>query len=142
MCLERWRSQAKPTNAFSTCDATRLRSLQQPHANGIDTVGQLIAIGERENFRAPRNVSLLLDRFDERDEIAESGLGGCLAPVLPFDEDMERIRIEQQTWTGTVWVFGWLFTIGYVHLTFWKGVLAILLWPYYIGVALSAFAPR
>jgi hypothetical protein len=55
---------------------------------------------------------------------------------------MERIRIEQQTWTGTVWVFGWLFTIGYLHLTFWKGVLAMLLWPYYIGLALSAVAPH
>lgn len=26
-------------------------------------------------------------------------------------------------------MFGWLLTIGYLHLTFWKGVLAILLWP-------------
>jgi len=57
-------------------------------------------MGERENFRALRNVSRLL------------------------------------------WVFGWPFTIGYLHLTFWKGVLAILPWPYYIGVALSAFAPH
>jgi len=57
-------------------------------------------------------------------------------------EHMERIKIEQQTWTGTVWVFGWLFTIGYLHLTFWKGVLAMLLWPYYIGLALSAVAPH
>ena len=53
---------------------------------------------------------------------------------------MERIRIEQHSWTGTVWAFGWLFTIGYLHLTFWKGVLAILLWPYYLGVAISALA--
>jgi hypothetical protein len=55
---------------------------------------------------------------------------------------MERIRIEQHTWTGTLWFFGWLFTIGYLHLTFWKAVFAILLWPYYIGVAFSAFAPH
>ena len=50
---------------------------------------------------------------------------------------MERIRIEQHSWTGTVWAFGWLFTIGYLHLTFWKAVLALLLWPYYLGVMLS-----
>ena len=54
--------------------------------------------------------------------------------------DMERIRIEQHSWTGTLWAFGWLFTLGYLHLTFWKGVLAILLWPYYLGVAISALA--
>ena len=53
---------------------------------------------------------------------------------------MERIRIEQHSWTGTVWAFGWLFTIGYLHLAFWKGVLAIVLWPYYLGVSISAVA--
>jgi len=37
-----------------------------------------------------------------------------------------------------VWAGGWLFTIGLLHLTFWKGVLAIVLWPYYLGVALSS----
>jgi uncharacterized membrane protein len=30
-----------------------------------------------------------------------------------------------------------LFTIGFLHLTFWKGVLAIVLWPYYLGVHFS-----
>jgi hypothetical protein len=53
---------------------------------------------------------------------------------------MERIRIEQHSWTGTLWAFGWLFTIGYLHLAFWKGVLAILLWPYYLGLAFAAIA--
>jgi hypothetical protein len=49
-------------------------------------------------------------------------------------EDMEKIRIEQHTFMGTVWVAAWLFTIGFLHLSFWKGVLAIVLWPYYLGV--------
>lgn len=34
---------------------------------------------------------------------------------------------------GPVWFIGWLFTIGYLHLTFWKGVLALVVWPYYLG---------
>ena len=46
---------------------------------------------------------------------------------------MEKIKIEQHSVSGTLWFGGWLFTIGYLHLTFWKGVLAIVLWPYYIG---------
>lgn len=46
---------------------------------------------------------------------------------------MERIRIEQHTFMGSVWVAAWLFTIGFLHLGFWKGVLAILLWPYFLG---------
>ena len=35
---------------------------------------------------------------------------------------------------GTLWMIGWLFTIGYLDLKFfWKGVLALFIWPYYIG---------
>ncbi len=34
---------------------------------------------------------------------------------------------------GCLWFIGWLFTIGYLKLTFWKGVLAIVIWPYYLG---------
>jgi hypothetical protein len=38
---------------------------------------------------------------------------------------------------GPVWVIGWLFTIGYLGMPFfWKGVLALLIWPYYLGMAL------
>jgi hypothetical protein len=38
---------------------------------------------------------------------------------------------------GPVWCIGWLFTIGYLHMPFfWKGVLALLIWPYYLGAAL------
>lgn len=34
---------------------------------------------------------------------------------------------------GSIWAIGWLFSIGYLKLTFWKGVLAIIVWPYFIG---------
>jgi hypothetical protein len=35
--------------------------------------------------------------------------------------------------TGSLWFMGWLFTIGYLKLTFWKGVLALIVWPYFLG---------
>lgn len=54
--------------------------------------------------------------------------------------DRERIRIEQHGGLGLLWVAGWLFTIGYGDLSFWRGVLAILLWPYYLGVDLAPVA--
>ncbi len=53
---------------------------------------------------------------------------------------MEKIKIEQHTVSGGVWIALWLFTIGYLKLTFWQGVLAVVLWPYYLGVAFSAAA--
>jgi hypothetical protein len=34
---------------------------------------------------------------------------------------------------GPLWAIGWIFTIGFLKLTFWKGVLAIIIWPYYLG---------
>jgi hypothetical protein len=37
------------------------------------------------------------------------------------------------------WFAGWLFTVGFLHLAFWKGVIAIILWPYFIGLAVSNF---
>jgi uncharacterized membrane protein len=52
---------------------------------------------------------------------------------------MEKIKIENHTFTGGVWFSGWLFTIGFLQLTFWKGVLAIVLWPYFLGVAFALF---
>ena len=36
---------------------------------------------------------------------------------------------------GVIWFIGWLFTIGYANLVWWKILLAIVIWPYYLGVA-------
>lgn len=36
--------------------------------------------------------------------------------------------------TGTFWFAGWLFTIGFAQLTFWNGLLALIVWPYYLGL--------
>ena len=49
---------------------------------------------------------------------------------------MEKIKVENSGF-GIIWIVGWLFTIGFLKLMFWQGVLAIIVWPYYIGSALS-----
>ena len=46
---------------------------------------------------------------------------------------MEKIRIEQHSSVGLVWAAGWLFTTGFLQLPFWRGLLALILWPYYLG---------
>ena len=51
---------------------------------------------------------------------------------------MQKIKIEQHSFTAFSWFAAWLFVIGFLHLSFWKGVLAIALWPYYLGVYISA----
>ena len=50
---------------------------------------------------------------------------------------MENIKIEQHTFSGLLWFAAWLFSIGFLHLRFWQGVFAIVMWPYYLGVRLA-----
>jgi len=55
-------------------------------------------------------------------------------------ENVEKIKIEQHTFGGVLWTAAWLFTIGFLQLGFWKGVLAIFLWAYFLGVHFSSLA--
>ena len=50
---------------------------------------------------------------------------------------MEKIRVEQHSSLGLIWIVGWLFTIGYLDLSFWRGVLALAIWPYDLGAAFA-----
>lgn len=52
---------------------------------------------------------------------------------------MEKIRIEQHSAAGGFWFILWMFTIGFLHLDFGQGLLALIIWPYYLGSALSKF---
>lgn len=38
---------------------------------------------------------------------------------------------------GGLWFAGWLFTLGYLHLHFWQGLLGLVIWPWYLGRALA-----
>ncbi|MFZ0394920.1 MAG: hypothetical protein WCF17_04735 [Terracidiphilus sp.] len=49
-----------------------------------------------------------------------------------------KVRIVQHTFVGGAWCACWLFTIGFLHLSFWRGVWAIVVWAYYLGVHFSA----
>lgn len=50
---------------------------------------------------------------------------------------MEKIKIEQHGATGLLWIAGWLFTLGYLQLGLTQGILAIALWPLYLGRAFA-----
>ena len=50
---------------------------------------------------------------------------------------MNKIKIENHMFSGGLWMVGWLFTIGFLKLSFWSGVLAIVVWPYYLGTAFA-----
>jgi hypothetical protein len=37
---------------------------------------------------------------------------------------------------GIIWFTGWLFTIAFANLIWWKALLALIIWPYYLGLVL------
>ena len=45
--------------------------------------------------------------------------------------------VDSGALAGIVWPIGWLFTIGFCHLHAVKALLALVLWPYYLGVVLK-----
>ena len=46
-------------------------------------------------------------------------------------------QMTQEISISGLWFAGWLFTIGYAKLTFGYGLLALLLWPYFLGSAIA-----
>jgi hypothetical protein len=51
------------------------------------------------------------------------------------DCQTNRMKISVGSeWHAPIWFGGWVFTIGYLKLAFWKSVFAIIIWPYYLGV--------
>jgi hypothetical protein len=50
---------------------------------------------------------------------------------------MASNKVEIAGIMGPIWFIGWLFTIGFLKLSFFKGLLALFIWPYYIGEFLS-----
>jgi hypothetical protein len=35
---------------------------------------------------------------------------------------------------GIFWFMGWLFTIAFANLVWWKIILGIVVWPYFLGL--------
>ena len=60
-------------------------------------------------------------------------MSASTCPQSERDRPPRRVVLTTPT-TGTLWFVGWLFTIGLAHLGFWKGVLALIIWPYFLGV--------
>lgn len=44
-------------------------------------------------------------------------------------------RIQVDTGTGVFWFIGWLFTIAFAKLVWWQALLGLVIWPYFLGLA-------
>ena len=38
---------------------------------------------------------------------------------------------------AAIWFIGWLFTISFAHLVWWKIVLGVVVWPLFLGQELG-----
>jgi hypothetical protein len=45
-----------------------------------------------------------------------------------------RSVVRVDTGSGIFWVIGWMFTIAFAKLVWWQAILALLVWPYYLGL--------
>jgi hypothetical protein len=61
----------------------------------------------------------------------------AVLPPAKCDTDVDRRQKSITISTpmaGMLWFGGWLFTIAFAELGFWKAVLALIIWPYFLGV--------
>jgi len=45
------------------------------------------------------------------------------------------IRVETGSQIGILWFIGWLFTIAFARLLWWQAIIGLVIWPYYLGIA-------
>lgn len=51
-------------------------------------------------------------------------------------ESRSRIaEVNAGTLVGPIWFIGWLFTLAFAKLIWWQAILALVIWPYFLGVA-------
>jgi len=51
-------------------------------------------------------------------------------------EVVNRTRPASSSLAGMLWFAGWLFTIAFAKLVWWKALLALVVWPYFLALAL------
>jgi hypothetical protein len=44
-----------------------------------------------------------------------------------------KMKSSSAGFAGAFWFAGWLFTLGFANLVWWKAILGIVVWPFYLG---------
>ena len=47
----------------------------------------------------------------------------------------KRTIVRTGSLAGVFWSAGWMFTIAFAKLIWWKALLALIVWPYFLGLA-------
>jgi hypothetical protein len=62
----------------------------------------------------------------------EEGLKG-----EPMGQDVTVRRVAPaKGLAGMLWFAGWLFTVGFAKLVWWKALLGLAVWPYFLAASI------
>ncbi len=55
------------------------------------------------------------------------------------DNSSKPVRVDAGM--GIIWFIGWMFTIAFAKLLWWEAILGLIIWPYYLGLAVALAPP-
>jgi hypothetical protein len=48
-----------------------------------------------------------------------SGITGAASVIYMYMTSVEKVKVENYVFSGGVWMAAWIFTIGFLQLSFW-----------------------
>ncbi len=54
--------------------------------------------------------------------------------MTPEDKP-KTAKVNSSSAAGAFWCAGWMFTIAFAKLIWWKALLALVIWPWYLALA-------
>ena len=64
------------------------------------------------------------------------GTGSRSAKERTVADQTRTIKVQADI-VGPIWFIGWLFTLAYANLGLWQALLALVIWPFYLGNAIG-----
>jgi hypothetical protein len=54
---------------------------------------------------------------------------------MSSEDKPKTVKVQSGSAAGAFWSAGWMFTIVFAKLIWWKALLALVIWPWYLALA-------
>ena len=54
---------------------------------------------------------------------------------MSTEEKTKTVKVNNGSAAGAFWTAGWIFTMAFAKLIWWKALLAVIIWPWYLALA-------
>jgi hypothetical protein len=61
--------------------------------------------------------------------------GDVKGEAMATDIVVRKMPARSAGHAGMFWFAGWLFTLGFTKLVWWKALIALIVWPYFLAQA-------